>query len=754
MNHFQKTKRKKVYQKILDKIKSKNKLWYAILFFALVSIIIGNNPKNAHAQPETPQSNPDFNKNYYITKYPVNGKTYLLAIPEGMEDPSQEIFWFYYSGPVNTSIFRTNQDIQEEHYTHYFTMVGFYRNYYDYETYLFVKTNENGAITSPGDIYIGIANRTQETNIRKLTSINLRYSSDVPITITSQSNFPTDRPPIARLIAPREPGSDPGTDPCEEVCNSGISEIFNFRQGFNCLLCITLETIKDFCILILNWAKSIIESTIYLPSSQLDKDFIRLTHKSLLDIGNFLAVIGFLIIIFANLLRLDLPQYAIKTMLPRLLLAIILMNFSLLITKVVVDFANILTKEALLMPHLSSNIGATENAGSAILGTLGAGGAAGFVTFSYLTGLISATPPGQITIAIFILTLLLFPIFIALGIAFFMIIRNMFIWGLAIVAPLAFLFMVLPFTQRFHSLWWSELACWSFKAPVVALLIALSEKVISSLGSTIDYNQLVEDPGNVNWLVPFFSMAFLFMAFIVASTMCGKINKTLSTAFKEIKKGGSLIIGSIRKPDNSRINNPPPSGPTTGGSADGLEKVSSNIKGIPDTQTRKQELINRARKAAIDFQRQTIRYNEADIRQRAIEGDKGAQAFAILNGIEFPGIDKVVNEDIELKALAEQTRPDLVFNNTEIREKIDRGEIDLKKVNPQTITALSSRGFHFTDSDIRTIISSTNPLLLSNLQLHYSNNPEEFNKLKKETQETIKKIIPFTRTTDRSDNEE
>lgn len=506
------------------------------------------------------------------------------------------------------------------------------------------------------------------------------------------------------------------------------------------------EIATDAILFLLNWGKRIVESTIYLPTSQLEKPFITGPHEALLKLCNLLAVIGFLIIIFANLLRIELNQYAIKTMLPRLLLALVLMNFSLFITKVIVDLGNVFTKEAISIASKISDgqyqpIFDPAQTTTTVGGIIGTGAVSGFIGLSYISSILSfLSPSTPLAIIIFILVILLVPILIFLGIAFFMIIRNMVIWALAMVAPLAFIFMVLPFTQSYYKRWWSELACWTFKAPAIALLIGLSEVIVmlmlsgSSTSAVSLGSSLVNDASNVQWLIPFFGFAFLAGAFVVAQTSCRSFQGALNALLGRISSGFYAsgwgrkfqIAGEMKK---QRVQ-------------EELEKQvidSKFLYRIPETQ-RVEKLAEIAKKDAARYQ---IMHPGEDIKitkQKAAAGNIQAQAYLLSIGEDFEGIDKVIDSNQGMAALANQTRPDLIYkDNQALREAIDRGQVDIARVQPQTIEALSRRGFVFNDLDVNTIVARA-PHLTPYLVEHFVRNQDQINKLSNSGQKAIHRI--------------
>ena len=328
----------------------------------------------------------------------------------------------------------------------------------------------------------------------------------------------------------------------------------------------------------------------------------------------------------------------------------------------------------------------------------------------------------------------------------------MVIWALAMVAPLAFIFMVLPFTQNYYRRWWSELACWTFKAPAVALLIGLSEAIVtlmlsgSSTSAVSLGSSLVNDASNVQWLIPFFGFAFLAGALMVAQTSCRTVQGAFNALLGRISSGFYAtgwgrkfqIAGEMKK---QRVQ-------------EELEKQvidSKFLYRIPETQ-RVEKLAEIAKKDAVRYQ---IMHPGEDIKttkQKAAAGNIQAQAYLLSIGEDFKGINKVIDNNQGMAALASQTRPDLVYkDNQALREAINKGQVDIARVQPQTIEALSARGFNFNDLDVN-VIEARAPHLTPYLVQHFANHPTQLYNLSDVGKRTVHRMA-FKTMSDEAFNE-
>lgn len=173
---------------------------------------------------------------------------------------------------------------------------------------------------------------------------------------------------------------------------------------------------------------------------------------------NSLGIAFLIFIAFTNILRININNYAIKKILPTLVLTIIAANFSYLICRLLVDLANIACS---LLINGSSGTATTITAAGAVSNVNGAFDFAtkfpstDISTENYGVYLLYAL--GEFVGVIFMLIL-----------AFLFFIRNYIIYFLVALAPLAFVCLVLPQTKSVFNQWWSNFWKWTF-LPIVSL---------------------------------------------------------------------------------------------------------------------------------------------------------------------------------------------------------------------------------------------------------------------------------------------
>lgn len=200
------------------------------------------------------------------------------------------------------------------------------------------------------------------------------------------------------------------------------------------------------------------------------------------NFANVAFVISFLVIIFSQLTSVGITNYGIKKLLPRLIMAAILVNISFWICAIAVDVSNILGSSIkglfdsigaqLELPKggaFSGGGGWTVLSGGILAGTAVAAGAA-----ALYIGL-SALLPALIVALLAILT-----VFIVLTL------RQALIILLIIVAPLAFVAYLLPNTEGWFNKWRGLLQTLLLMYPIIAAIFgasALASQIVMGTAS-------------------------------------------------------------------------------------------------------------------------------------------------------------------------------------------------------------------------------------------------------------------------------
>jgi len=186
------------------------------------------------------------------------------------------------------------------------------------------------------------------------------------------------------------------------------------------------------------------------------------------NIALTLLIMALIIIAFANVLQIDIEQYGLNRMIPKIIISIIMAYLSWIIVTFFFDFAKALQDQAwgLLNGGKSGsglealrNINITTPTTGDILGKAG---------------------------AVLVLLVLLIGILICLIVLWFSLLMRVVVLSfLLAVAPLAFILNIMPFTSNLYKQWWSEFFKWMFMGPIAVVIIALGSVIASgSFGFT------------------------------------------------------------------------------------------------------------------------------------------------------------------------------------------------------------------------------------------------------------------------------
>lgn len=198
------------------------------------------------------------------------------------------------------------------------------------------------------------------------------------------------------------------------------------------------------------------------------------------NIANILFVIAFLFIVFSQLTSFGVSNYGVKKMLPRLIIAAVLVNTSYFIVQLSVDVSNILgySLKSLfenLPVYSTAKTSGLEIVGEALTWTAIIGGVA---AAGVAIGLAVTVP---VLLAALVAVLMTVVILIA---------RQALIVLLVIISPIAFVAWLLPNTEQWFKKWWKMFSGLLMVFPVVGVLFGASKlaaTVIEAIGAGTDH---------------------------------------------------------------------------------------------------------------------------------------------------------------------------------------------------------------------------------------------------------------------------
>ncbi|KKU14610.1 hypothetical protein A3A20_02730 [Candidatus Wolfebacteria bacterium RIFCSPLOWO2_01_FULL_45_19] len=216
------------------------------------------------------------------------------------------------------------------------------------------------------------------------------------------------------------------------------------------------------------------------------------------ELANLGFVLGIIIIAFATIIRFE--SYGMKQLLWKLIVAALLVNFSLTIAGIFIDFAGVLSdfflsriaeegviglQNKLVAAFQPQKLLQAETSAAIIGRTLET-----VLTFSGAAKLLSS---------IFFATLFTFLMAIALLVMVVMFFARFIILSfLLVLVPLAFLFWILPMFQHLWSRWWEEFFRWVFFAPSALFFLYLALSIATSEGRAKYIGNLAQTTAEAN----------------------------------------------------------------------------------------------------------------------------------------------------------------------------------------------------------------------------------------------------------------
>src|SRR5690606_25569347 len=207
-----------------------------------------------------------------------------------------------------------------------------------------------------------------------------------------------------------------------------------------------------------DWLFNVLSEFLAVPPllSDTDAPLYRI-WKMMLGLANLAFILAFIVIIYSQLTSIGLSNYGIKRLLPRLIIAAILVNISYYICAVAVDLSNILGFELqnMFIDMRNSVVGESgngwqivtwEDVATAVLAgsaTVATAGTAAFVS-------LAASGGGSLILLLPTLLGVLLAILVAVLV---LAARQAIITVLIIIAPLAFVAYLLPNTEKWFEKW-------------------------------------------------------------------------------------------------------------------------------------------------------------------------------------------------------------------------------------------------------------------------------------------------------------
>ena len=265
-----------------------------------------------------------------------------------------------------------------------------------------------------------------------------------------------------------------------------------------------------------------------------DVPVIEISWKIMRDFANMLFIVALIVMAYGTIFNLK--GYDFRSLMPRFLIAAILINFSLVISGLIIDAAQIVNNTFLAaMGDISGRLGQGLNPSELLPASSNLSATEQAAAVSQLIA------SGNLTLIFSLFLLMAFAVSVAvpLVIAF---VRIPILWALLIISPIAWLSSILPATRGTFNKWWHHFLAWNLFLPYFLFfmyfaLFFLSRKneVIQSLGQEFVNSPLVGLQNN-------FTFGLLFYYMMVAVFLVGGTKVAMNAG----KLSGTGIVGAAK----------------------------------------------------------------------------------------------------------------------------------------------------------------------------------------------------------------
>lgn len=348
---------------------------------------------------------------------------------------------------------------------------------------------------------------------------------------------------------------------CAKVFNSGGSSALSYFgskvvQAINGMLYFILTFLQWGAALALWLAEqAILESVNRL----MDINMVKTGWTVLRDFANLFFIFILLVIAIATILRME--SYGMKRLLPTLILVAIFINFSLLLTQLIIQPTNYAALWFMSLIQDKNDSFATSVAQAFRLSAISntkrisqkeaqTGLEKSVEIFKKVVREPANGIQGQLALFIVYMAsiiLFLIIIFVAIAVAVLTTIRTIVLLILMILSPMAFLFHVLPATAGHAREWWNKLISQALFLPVMLFFIwmgtILTQDLPKHMGFDPNDNNPLFDPA---FLYAFIIVLFFFAAGLIAAQRLGAIGAGTAIQWgKRIGLGGLVAAGGI-----------------------------------------------------------------------------------------------------------------------------------------------------------------------------------------------------------------
>jgi hypothetical protein len=236
----------------------------------------------------------------------------------------------------------------------------------------------------------------------------------------------------------------------------GESEVSCAIDGIGWIICPVMRFMGD----LNDKAFGYLNDLLTIRPEVFSSDATRNAWGAFRDLANVAFVIAFLVIIYSQMTGAGINNYGIKKLIPKLIIAAILVNISYFICQLAVDLSNIVGASIYNLLGSGIDIGADPEATSG-----------GNTWNSIVVGALA----GGATILLVLVVFLAPSVLLALALVLLILVaRQALVILLIVVSPLAFVAYLLPNTEDWFKKWWKAFSVTLMVFPVVGLVFGAS----------------------------------------------------------------------------------------------------------------------------------------------------------------------------------------------------------------------------------------------------------------------------------------
>lgn len=250
--------------------------------------------------------------------------------------------------------------------------------------------------------------------------------------------------------------------------------------------------------------------------------------ETIRDFCNMFYIFFLLLIAFATIVRSG--SYSAKNILPKIIISMFLINFSMVITKIVIDFGQV------FLFGIAGWMGTFSGVGGAGAGLTSI---VDYFQDQFISNLNpSATALFLASFAVFY-TLMLGVLYVML--ALFLLIRLIYFVFLIIVSPFAFFSMVLPSMNTYTSKWWHALVTNAISGPIFIFFIYIS----ATMAHTLQYMTPVPVNPELGYVQNFWVVIIPHLISLAMLWMAIPATQALGAAGSKQIIGGTAGLGTV-----------------------------------------------------------------------------------------------------------------------------------------------------------------------------------------------------------------